>query len=359
MSGTGGRTEAEPTGPTNAGPTAPTTTAPTPQPTGGSTEDVRGVLPPQIQHYGVDPLTGVKSQFFRHPISAEKEMLAAMTPPGLTTMDSKTLAETTFDAVSLPGKIDISKVETNTDMEVMADAIKTISEAATGVAKGGDSGISRNSGWRSPRQVSLKSIMSEDDLQRNYDTLVEQQATVLDNVRMAQSAVFGKYHWGPAMTDVLTHVNLYARIGQDTLEHYIGLHQHLLMISRNSGWDYAKIALEYHVKKLVGDRVIAMSRLQALVSTYVFLRDSKAQGYNSNKLQEVRNVELNRKLAQVELVCMIANSPKCPKCGGSIRVHPEGRKNCIFSGMSDSQARKKAATIKKAYATVGDDRAEG
>jgi hypothetical protein len=307
----------------------------------------------------VDPSTGSKSQFFGHTIGTEEEMRAAMTPQGLNTQDARTLAETTLDAVSLPGKTDISKIETNTDMEVMAEAMRMISEAATGVVKGGDSGIARNSGWQSARKVSLKRVTSEEDLQDNCDTLQEQLMTVLGNVRLAQMSVLSKYHWGGAMTDVLSYTNLYARIGQDTLEAYIGLHQHLLMICRNSGWEYAKIAIEYYVKKLVGARTNAMSRLQALVDTYIFLRDSKNQGYNSSKLQEVRNVEVNRKLAQVELACKIITSSKCSKCGGSIRVHPEGRKHCPFKSMSDSHAKKQAAIIEKALTAGGDGSAEG
>lgn len=312
-------------------------------------DDGKGGPAPTIKYFGVDPSGGKDRELFGLPVGSELMMTKELSPDGLMARDQKELAASLLDATSLPGRYSQSVgSEATTLVEDLTAAVQELGSVSD--RKGSE--VRHDPQWRSPSKVSIKDVKTEDDLVEILDGIRGVKDEVLTNVGLAQATVFGNYHWDGATQSALLHSNLFARIGRDTLENYIGLIEHVLKISRDQGWQYASVSLAYHAKKLVTVRVSALNRLHAMAATYIYLRDSQRLGFVSPKLQEKRNHDLQERLGSLSLAIGVNSGPKCGKCGGSSLVHPVGRGNCIFKATTDKQARKKASQIEAAYHEV-------
>ena len=186
-------------------------------------------------------------------------------------------------------------------------------------------------------------------MQELYDSVQRLQREVLGNMNTVMCTVFDKYYWDSNIKLYWAQGNLFFRIAKDTSDNFLALMAEQLRISRLYGWAYAKTGVVFHAKKLVDIRSSAMSRLNCLVSTYIYLRDARVNLFNAPALQEKRNIHLFTEMEKLEQCVSIVSAPKCPKCGGDSRVHPAGRSNCPFKSLKDATARQRAAAVMEAY----------
>ena len=305
-------------------------------------------VPPPVPHYlATDPSIGKTREVFGHQLGTEQQLRTRLSPGGLLPADQKDLSACMIDPTAAPGMFNKLDSDATTNVEEFTAAIKELSD---GRSDQRNSAIQVDTQWRSiSRNALRRALVSEEALQELYDTVERLQREVLGNMNTVMETVFEKYYWEDDIKQYWAQGNLFFRIASDTQANFIALLTEHLRIARLYGWDYARKALEHHSKKLTEIRGTALSRLNALVSIYVYLRDSRVNHFNSPALQEKRNIYLFNEIARLEQCVSIATSPKCPKCGGDGRVHAPGKANCPFKNLKDVEARKRAAAVELAH----------
>jgi len=305
---------------------------------------------PSLTDVGPDPSSGKSTEFFGRKVQSESAMRKEMEPDGLTATISKKLAATTLDATALPGTSPTKSTD-DSDLSLLTGALMEL----TAVRKNDSdaTGVREDFQWKQANRTSLRSVSTHEKLVRRLRDLQSVKNQSLQNVLMTQRAVLEETGWETIYVQAWTQLNLYYRISTDTLDSYIALHSVLVALSQEHGWAYAQEALEFHVDKMSSLRSAAMSRLQALVAVYIYLRDAQANQFSSPRLQEKRNQAFQSKLEELQVQADLrsrAASALCPKCKGNGLVHPTGRENCIFRNEKDATARKRAALIMRAQA---------
>lgn len=305
-------------------------------------------IPPPVPHFlGTDPSVGQPREVFGHQLGTEPQLRNRLSPRGLLTEDQVDLTACMIDATASPGMSSTLDSDTATDMENVTAAIKDLTEGRNSKQ---NSAIKPDSQWKSVTRNSLRQGLASDEaLQKLYDVTQRLQLDVIGNMNTLMVTVFDKYYWKDDIKQYWAQGNLFFRISSDSLDNFLALMSELLRVSRTYGWEYAKVSVEYHSEKLTEIRGTSISRLNALVSIYIYLRDSRRNHFNNPALQEKRNVNLFNEVARLEKSVCLAISPKCPKCGGDTRVHDPGRSNCPFKNLKDSEARKRAAAVEAAY----------
>ena len=313
----------------------------------GETEIPTLDKPPPVPHFlASDPSTGQKKVVFNRQVGSEQSLRETLSPSGLLPADQKDLAACMLDAVAAPGRSNILESEGTNDMEDLTEAIKELNDGRNGQR---NSAVREDSQWRSISRNSLRSAKTEESLQDLFDVTQTLRRDNLGNMNTVMSTVLDKYYWSEDIKQYWSQGNLFFRIAADSLDNFLALLAELLRISRQYRWDYAQTAVAYHSKKLTEIRGTAISRLNCLADTCVYLRDARVGHFNAPGLQEKRNIHLFTEMTKVEKALGFATSPKCPKCGGGPQVRPPGKANCPFKSLKDSVARKRAAAITEAY----------
>jgi len=305
------------------------------------------VPPPKPVLYGIDPSTGKPREAFGLRLDSEKEIRDGLAPTGLTTEDKKEMAAAMIDATALPGRSARSENDALTHMDEFTSAVKDLSEGVRSGSKNSD--IRIDTQWRSGSRTSLKGVGDEEELQELRDSIEEIKRDTTLNMYTGMGSILQKYCWDKDLEVYWAQGNLLSRVALDSVDNYLALLDHLCRQARDRGWTYAKVAVDFHAKKLSEIRSTSLNRLSALLSIYVYLRDSRIQSFNSPKLQEKRNASLLERMAELETSVQVTVGPKCGKCGGSVRVHPPGKKNCPFKNLKDADARRRAGLVEQAH----------
>jgi len=293
-----------------------------------------------------DPSVGDPKKVFGHKTGTEHELRKRLSPNGILPIDQKDLAACMIDATALPGTSMKHEAEPATDLEEMTAALK---ELSAGREDRRNVAVKTDGSWRSGTRNPLSRITNEDELQELSDTVRSIEETVRENMHAVMATVIDQYLWDEHVIQYWTQGNLFSRIAVSSMNDYQALMAHVLQMARRNGWIYAKKTLNFHAKKLTLIRNTALSRLNALTSIYIYLRDARVDKFNAPELQEMKNAELYSEFARLEKEITTVAAPKCGKCHGSSHVHKGGRAACPFKNMKDAEARKKAAVIDQQY----------
>lgn len=302
------------------------------------------VPPPVAKLYGNDPSTGTPLEAFNVQLDGETEIRNGLAPEGLKDEDKKAMAMAMNDATALPGRSARSETEATTQIEDFTTALKVLAEGRSS----SNPGVAQDTNWRSQGRTSLKGIASTEQLLELRDSIDGCLPTVERNMCISMSSVLSKYCWSKDLEVYWAEANLFTRVAKDSAKYYVGLLDHLLLLDRDQGWTYAKVALDYHAQKISEIRTTALNRLSAMVYIYVYLRDAKGLSFNAPKLQEKRNADIFERVAELERCGQVTHGPKCPKCRGSTKIHPAGKMNCPWKNSKDADARKQAAICEAA-----------
>jgi hypothetical protein len=77
-----------------------------------------------------------------------------------------------------------------------------------------------------------------------------------------------------------------------SLRWYIALHEHLLDLAVECGWDYILTEWEHHCEEMELIRALADTRIHAICGLYCYLRDSKDNSWYCTAIQQKRNVAM-------------------------------------------------------------------
>jgi hypothetical protein len=162
-------------------------------------------------------------------------------------------------------------------------------------------------------------------------------------------------------------------IVMSSLQWYLALHEHLLDLAVECGWDYIITEWDYHCEEMELIRTLADTRTHAICGLYCYLRDSKAKSWYCTAIQQKRNVAMitggtpkykalfpptptdspssldDRSTGMAALCCM-----KCHTC-----LHTGGAGECPWKNQSDDNARKAGAKALKSLANGNSTRGAG
>jgi hypothetical protein len=137
----------------------------------------------------------------------------------------------------------------------------------------------------------------------------------------------------------------YTKLIRDSMDAWIGLHQHLLGLATTEQvpWSYVQVELDHHVEELETLRTTQDSRLQTLCANYVYLRDGHAGNWHSTALQYKRNAEIFTKVANtcgpISTGTGLKTYVGCIHCG--TMVHTGGKALCPWKKLSKKKAKLK------------------
>jgi hypothetical protein len=189
----------------------------------------------------------------------------------------------------------------------------------------------------------IREIKMQEDLQERLNNLQAKASLVLaqveNNIKAVLLAENSSYH----SAGTFASSSPYLKISQASLEAFVGLHMHLFLVCLNCGWEYARLELEYHTKKLASIQAVYQTCLQIICHRYCYLRDQKKSGWQPLAVQ---GLQLGNLMDQIGDSSASSDFPSalcgCMYCWSSL--HSRGQANCPWSRLSS----KKAQTLAKA-----------
>jgi hypothetical protein len=304
---------------------------------------------------GEDPSTGKSEVLFGVDVEAsEEELQDALCPPDLSEAMARSLINGTIDAVALPGGLNSGgELEgTSSDVGMLGEALEELVTQNRGMAgKTGRSDLR----WRSEKRTSIRSITSEDKLRIRIKHLKKLMPKVQKRMEALVSTSCKRSGW----TDQIR-IHTWSSYGylpvivMSSLRWYIPLHEHLLELATEVGWNYIATELDHHIEEMELLRTLADSRIHAICGLYCYLRDCNDKSWYSTTIQQKRNVAMmtgvpprvtqqfphiasdtqnqseGRSTGMAALCCM-----KCHTC-----LHTGGAAECPWKNQSDDNARK-------------------
>jgi hypothetical protein len=323
---------------------------------------------------GEDPSTGKTDEVFKIDIEAsEEELQDALCPPDLSEAMAKSLMNGTIDSVALPGGLNSGgELEgTSSDVGMLGEALEELVTQNRGIA--GKSGRS-DLRWRSEKRTSIRSITSEAKLRTRIKHLKKLAPKVQKRMEALTSTSCKRSGW----TDQIR-IHTWSSHGylpvivMSSLRWYLALHEHLLELSTECGWDYITTELDHHIEEMELLRTLADSRIHAICGLYCYLRDCKDKSWYSTAIQQKRNVAMitgesprnktqfppvssefpraseTQSTGMAALCCM-----KCHTC-----LHTGGAGECPWKNQTDENARKAGSKALKNLANGNSTRNTG
>ena len=187
-------------------------------------------------------------------------------------------------------------------------------------------------------------MKTTEDLSEALSYLLEEHHTILETFQGDLESVLLGVN---APEDVATHVasnSLAFRIGQDTLQSYINLLNHLSGVNNTRGWGYCKSQLNHHASRIGLIRNKYRHRIQVVSKIYIYLRDNQAKDWMSLKIQ---NAEIKTLRAQMSNQTGdgggAGSGYACSHCKSAL--HGGGRAACPWKDKTSSEAKKGAAAF--------------
>lgn len=189
--------------------------------------------------------------------------------------------------------------------------------------------------WQSSRNVPLAQCTSLEKLFGHITLHKESMKNRMKQMGSDVGYLFRMANWPEDGIELWKHVNLFSRIARDSGRLYLELLIHLVSMAQEFSWESATTDLEYYGSKLKAIRSNAPGRLTALVSIYVFLRDSSNDDWNSRKLAHKREVAMRQEICDLQTANRDAGGggkphkmayPGCSHC--KTATHYGGKTQC-------------------------------
>jgi hypothetical protein len=230
---------------------------------------------------------------FEIDLGSEIELRESLCPPGLTREQAKLMADGMVDVVALPGGFTSGEDEAGrSDIVMMSSALEEL------VRQGQtENGITTKSDlhWKSASRTALHTIKSRELLMRRCKMLSKGRDKVIMNTVRHNQNVLRRAGWtDPGLIKAWAISGYYARVVRDSMEAWIALHQHLLVLSLTDHmpWEYVQVEIDHHVEELEVIDNTHDSRLQALCGIYAYLYDGQAGSWHSTSLKVKENAQV-------------------------------------------------------------------
>ena len=306
-----------------------TSTAIPPSSTGATSDPL---LPSKL--FGSDS-SKAKDELFGFKLRAETQIKRDLSPSGSSPTTKDDLAANLLDVVAMPGTYSGNDSAGDKDgTHLVAEAMRELMAQNSGGAHG--ERVRVDHGWRSKSRVSLQGIKSRDQLESQYNNLLDTQDDVLVAFYASTAAILEAGGMTESMAEQWSQHGFYARVARDGFAAYIKLHLHLLTDGMTHGWDHVTAELDYHCNKLWMICVTSGNRLICLCKTYCYLRNGVTAKWTNNDLLRKQMLRLAGSSQK--------SGPKgpslCKKCKSALH---DPSVPCPWKSLSDANARKAAA----------------
>jgi hypothetical protein len=309
---------------------------------------------PPLTLLGADPSAKKDDEVFGIDIGSEIGLREKLCPPGLTREQAKAMADGLADVVSLPGGFTSGSEDGGGEMERMSSALaELVRQGRTET----DCTTKSDLNWKSDGRTALKTIKSLALLMKRCKVLSAARDRVVKNtIRHAQN-ILERAGWDdPALIEAWATNGFTARLVRSSLDSWIALHQHLLVLTLtdNMPWGYVQVEIDHHVEELQIIRTTHDSRLQALCGIYAYLRDGHASSWHSTALQYKRNTQVFAQVGRgddANLSDLAGDFTGCSHCATSL--HQGDKLSCPWKNVSKTMARKKGGNALRLLAEGG------
>jgi hypothetical protein len=311
---------------------------------------------PPILLSNKDKSTKKEEELFGISIDVDsKELREKLSPPGTAEERAIQLTECLVDAVSLPGKIHTSGDGDDVGANIHAAMAELVATKNQLLGSGED--MRKDLKWKNQNRQVLKSIKNADQLTESLRDVVEIRDRTLRNSTASQRTILSKEPWNTLLIEAWSLGGYYSVISQRSIDHYISLLQHLVLVAAKHGWDEAQREIDFYTKEWALIRSQCLTRLTAMCRIYVSLRDGADAKWLSPTMEAEKVAALCVAMAELK-----ANGTRggggggnsgyglCEKCGTLLH----GRNSCPFQHLGAAAAKKKGRDMLKKLALTGE-----
>jgi len=230
-------------------------------------ETVDGPSAPRISLSGKDPSTGKDDEVFGIKVDVStNELMAKFSPPGVDTITSGQLNEAMVDATAIPGKA-FGSTEAEEAQDVMGHSLA----ALAGITRADDGGDLRlDLRWHSPTRTALRAVKDLKDLLELQHDAQSVSNNAIKRTMVSQRSLLLKLRWSETTIEAWTYGGYITTISQRSVAAYLELIQHLIQMEADGSWSLAQQELDCYIKELHLLRTNAGSRIQCMISIYIF-----------------------------------------------------------------------------------------
>jgi len=293
-------------------------------------------------------------EIFGIDLGSEIRLREKLCPPGLPRDLAKSMADGMADVIALPGGFTSGDDDNGGEMALMSSALEEL------VRRGrteNDCSTKSDLHWKSNSRTAMRNIKSLPYLMKRCKILSSSRDRVVKNTVRHTQNILERAGWNDTAIILAWATNgYYARIVRESIDAWIALHQHLLVLTltEQMPWAYVQVEIDHHVEELQIIRNTHDSRLQALCGIYAYLRDGKASSWHSTALQYKRNSQVFSQVGRDD-VSDVSNDLSafhgCSHC--QTTLHPGDKLSCPWKGASKNAARKKGIATLKVLAEGG------
>jgi hypothetical protein len=304
-----------------------------------------------------DRSTKVEEEIFGINLDVDtKDLRQELVPPGTSEERAIHVMECLVDAVSLPGKTTQSGEGDDTAANIHTALAELVASNHHLGSQSED--IRKDLKWKNLNRQALRGVKSEAQLIESLKDVMEIRDRTLRNANARQKAILSKEPWNTLLIDAWSNNGYVSVLSRRSVDHYISLLQHLVLVAGVYGWEEALREIEFYTKEWALIRSQCTSRLMALCRIYVSLRDGADAKWLSPELEAEKVTALVQAVAKLK-----ANGPRNPSGGGSgggggfckkCGTILHGRLHCPWQHLSVSAAKRKGKEALKKLA-IGED----
>jgi hypothetical protein len=298
-----------------------------------------------------DRSTKVEEEIYGISLDVDtQDLRRQLVPPGTSDERAIQVAECLVDAVSLPGKTTQSGEGDDTAANIHSALAELVASNHHLGSQSED--VRKDLKWKNHNRQALKGVKTEAQLSESLRDVMDIRDRTLRNLNSRQKTILSKEPWNALLIDAWSNSGYVSVISRRSVDHYISLLQHLVLVASNKGWDEAQNEIDFYTKEWALIRGQCITRLMALCRIYVSLRDGADAKWLSPTLEAERVTTLFKAVAELR---GSGTSPRtgntaggggggfCEKCGTILH----GRLNCPWGQMNSTAAKRKGSNALK------------
>lgn len=225
-------------------------------------------------------------------------LLASLGPPGMTKRMGKELFDYPADLLALPGAWGTLGTDNGEEYE----AQQTFSQLSDFLQSApGTKHRSHDPGWKSKSHHALGKVKSAEALSLLVDTYLDTKSRALTyEASRLKDWMRNHHHYTSKEIEEYQQTGGLPLVMRQLASFYMEMLVALrtAALKHGAAWEgsYAQAMLEYHKKELGHIRVMAGTRKDFLLSSYVYLRNSAKSKWTNQEIQSAMCVELNAAL---------------------------------------------------------------
>lgn len=170
------------------------------------------------------------------------------------------------DATAIPGEA-FGSTEAEEAQDVMGHSLA----ALAGITRADDGGDLRlDLRWHSPTRTALRAVKDLKDLLELQHDAQSVSNNAIKRTMVSQRSLLLKLRWSETTIEAWTYGGYITTISQRSVAAYLELIQHLIQMEADGSWSLAQQELDYYIKELHLLRTNAGSRIQCMISIYIF-----------------------------------------------------------------------------------------